>query len=161
MVEAVQQVLVDVLKVPTGVITGLVVEFTPPPDSGAAGYVLNVPCGCSSELPLDQGIPLGVPGTWQISVKINNVDVGSRNHRAGELLAQGMPASEIGHALGQGTEAVDSVPLLASAARAARLDTPALDGLAALVEGRIDPDQWAATVTEPARPKRSRPVRAA
>ncbi len=85
----------------------------------------------------------------------------SRNRRAGELLAQGMAAAEIGHALGQGAEAVDSVPLLASAARAAQLDTPALDGLAALVEGRIEPDQWAATVTEPPRPKRSRPVRAA
>jgi hypothetical protein len=53
------------------------------------------------------------------------------------------------------------VPLLAGAARAAQLDTPALDGLAALVEGRIDPHQWAATVTEPSRSKRSRPVRAA
>ena len=72
-----------------------------------------------------------------------------------------MPASEIGHALGEGTEAVDSVPLLASAAHAAQLDTPALEGLAALVEGRIDPHQWAATVSEPPRPKRSRPVRAA
>ena len=74
---------------------------------------------------------------------------------------RGCPPREIGHALGQGTEAVDSVPLLATAAREARLDTPALDGLAALVEGRIEPEQWAATVTEPPRPKRSRPVRAA
>jgi glycerol-3-phosphate dehydrogenase (NAD(P)+) len=86
---------------------------------------------------------------------------GSRNRRAGELLGQGIPAAEIGQALGQAAEAVDSVPLLASAARAARLDAPALDGLAALVEGRIEPDQWAATVTKPARPKRSRPIRAA
>jgi 1-acyl-sn-glycerol-3-phosphate acyltransferase len=89
------------------------------------------------------------------------VDATSRNHRAGELLAQGVPAAEIGPALGQGTEAVDSVPLLASAAREARLASPALDGLAALVEGRIDPGQWAATVTEPRRPERTRPVRAA
>jgi glycerol-3-phosphate dehydrogenase len=101
----------------------------------------------------------GVAGAGALVASV--VDGGSRNHRAGELLAQGMPASEIGHALGQGTEAVDSVPLLASAARAAQLDTPALDGLAALVEGRIDPHQWAATVTDPPRPKRSRPVRAA
>jgi hypothetical protein len=72
-----------------------------------------------------------------------------------------VPAAEIGHALGQGTEAVDSVPLLASAAREAQLDAPALDRLAALVEGRIDPHQWAATVTEPPSSKRSRPVRAA
>ncbi|HEY2438970.1 MAG TPA: 1-acylglycerol-3-phosphate O-acyltransferase [Solirubrobacteraceae bacterium] len=89
------------------------------------------------------------------------VATGSRNRRAGELLGQGIPAAEIGRALGQAAEAVDSVPLLATAAREARLDAPALDGLAALVEGRIDPDQWAATVTEPVRPKRSRSVRAA
>jgi glycerol-3-phosphate dehydrogenase (NAD(P)+) len=86
---------------------------------------------------------------------------GSRNRRAGELLAQGISAEEIGRALGQAAEAVDSVPLLATAAREARLDAPALDGLAALVEGRIEPGQWAATVTEPPRPKRSRPIRAA
>ncbi len=86
---------------------------------------------------------------------------GSRNRRAGELLAQGIPASEIGRALGQAAEAVDSVPLLATAARQAHLDSPALDGLAALVEGRIDPDQWAATVTEPPRRKRSRSIQAA
>ncbi len=89
------------------------------------------------------------------------VSSGSRNRRAGELLAQGMPAAEIGQALGQAAEAVDSVPMLATAAREARLDSPALDGLAALVEGRIDPDQWAATVTEPPRRKRARSVQAA
>jgi glycerol-3-phosphate dehydrogenase (NAD(P)+) len=88
------------------------------------------------------------------------VDGSSRNHRAGELLAQGVPAAEIAHALGQGTEAVDSVPLLATAARNARLDTPALDGLTALVEGRIEPEEWAATVTAPGRSKR-RSIRAA
>ncbi len=72
-----------------------------------------------------------------------------------------MPAEEIGAALGHAAEAVDSVPLLASAARERRLDTPALDGLAALVEGRIEPERWAATVTEPARRRRPRPSRAA
>jgi glycerol-3-phosphate dehydrogenase (NAD(P)+) len=86
---------------------------------------------------------------------------GSRNRRAGELLAQGVPAGEIGLALGHAAEAVDSVPMLASAARDAQLDTPALDSLAALVEGRIDPARWTATVTEPTRPSRSRPIRAA
>jgi glycerol-3-phosphate dehydrogenase len=85
----------------------------------------------------------------------------SRNRRAGELLAQGVPAAEIGPFLGHAAEAVDSVPMLAEAARSARLDTPALDGLAALVEGRIEPEQWTETVTQPARRTRSRPVRAA
>ena len=89
------------------------------------------------------------------------VATGSRNRRAGELLAQGVPADEIGPALGQAAEAVDSVPLLASAARGAGVDTPALDGLAALVEGRIEPERWTATVAEPARRRRPRPSRAA
>jgi glycerol-3-phosphate dehydrogenase len=86
---------------------------------------------------------------------------GSRNRRAGELLAQGMPSQEIGAALGHAAEAVDSVPLLADAARQARLETPALDGLAALVQGRIEPERWTATVTEPARRKSRRSNRAA
>jgi 1-acyl-sn-glycerol-3-phosphate acyltransferase len=86
---------------------------------------------------------------------------GSRNRRAGEMLAQGMPASEIGRALGQSAEAVDSVPLLATVARNARLETPALEGLAALVEGRVDPERWTETVTEPGPTKPSRSVRAA
>ncbi|HYZ79904.1 MAG TPA: 1-acyl-sn-glycerol-3-phosphate acyltransferase [Solirubrobacteraceae bacterium] len=101
----------------------------------------------------------GVAGAGALVASL--VDSGSRNHRAGELLAKGVPAAEIGTVLGQGTEAVESVPLLASAAREARLDSPALDGLAALVEGRIDAHQWAARVTEPPRRKRSRPMRAA
>jgi glycerol-3-phosphate dehydrogenase (NAD(P)+) len=57
--------------------------------------------------------------------------------------------------LGEGAEAADSVALLAGAARAARLDAPALDGLAALLEGRIGPEQWTATFTEPPSPPRS------
>jgi 1-acyl-sn-glycerol-3-phosphate acyltransferase len=85
----------------------------------------------------------------------------SRNRRAGELLAQGMPSQEIGPYLGHAAEAVDSVPLLADAARRAQLDTPALDGLAALVQGRIEPEHWTATVTKPVVPKAKRPVRAA
>jgi glycerol-3-phosphate dehydrogenase len=89
------------------------------------------------------------------------VSSGSRNRRAGELLAQGVPAAEIAPVLGHAAEAVDSVPLLAAAARDAHLQAPALDGLAALVEGRIDPDRWAETVTDPARRKRTRPIRAA
>jgi glycerol-3-phosphate dehydrogenase (NAD(P)+) len=89
------------------------------------------------------------------------VAAGSRNRRAGELLAQGVLAADIGPVLGHAVEAVDSVPLLAEAARGARLETPALDGLAALVEGRIGPEQWTETVTQPTRRKRSRSVQAA
>jgi glycerol-3-phosphate dehydrogenase (NAD(P)+) len=85
----------------------------------------------------------------------------SRNRRAGELLAQGVPSQEIGAVLGHAAEAMDSVPLLAEAARNAHLDSPALEGLAALVEGRIEPEHWTASVTDPGLPKRRQPSRAA
>ena len=53
------------------------------------------------------------------------------------------------------------MPLLASVARSEHLPTPALDSLAALVEGRIEPERWTATITDPSRPRRKGTVRAA
>ena len=44
----------------------------------------------------------------------------SRNRRAGELLAQGVPAAEIPDRIGQAVEALDVVPLLAEALRPRR-----------------------------------------
>ena len=75
---------------------------------------------------------------------------GSRNRRAGELLAQGFAPDEIAAALGQAAESVDSVPLLAEMLAQARVDAPATAALAALVEGRIDATQWTETVVNPA-----------
>ena len=72
----------------------------------------------------------------------------SRNRRAGELLAQGVPGPEISQALGHTAEAVDAIPLLAHVAREEHVDAPALESLAALVEGRIEPDHWTATITK-------------
>jgi glycerol-3-phosphate dehydrogenase (NAD(P)+) len=89
------------------------------------------------------------------------VSPNERNRKAGELLAQGVPAAEISGALGHAVEAVDAAPLLASAARSAHLETPALDSLTALIEGRIEPEQWTATVTEPPRPTRNSSIQAA
>jgi 1-acyl-sn-glycerol-3-phosphate acyltransferase len=84
----------------------------------------------------------------------------SRNRRAGELLAQGVPGAEISQALGQTAEAMDAVPLLAHVARDEHLSTPALNNLADLVEGKIAPDRWTATITT-ARPRRKGTIRAA
>jgi 1-acyl-sn-glycerol-3-phosphate acyltransferase len=78
----------------------------------------------------------------------------SRNRRAGELLAQGIPGAEISQALGHTAEGVDAVPLLAQVARGEHVDTPALDSLAKLVEGKIAPELWTSTITKPARPTR-------
>ncbi len=101
----------------------------------------------------------GLAGTGDLVATV--VSPHSRDRRAGELLAQGVPAAEIDTALGHAVEAVDSAPLLASAARRERVETPALDSLAALIEGRIEPEQWTATVTEAPRPPRKSTVRAA
>ncbi|MHB8693135.1 MAG: NAD(P)H-dependent glycerol-3-phosphate dehydrogenase [Solirubrobacteraceae bacterium] len=86
---------------------------------------------------------------------------GSRNRRAGELLAQGVPIAQIVPMLGQAVESIDTVALLTAVAREAHVDTPALDSLEALVEGRIEPERWTAAVTEPAARDRARSARAA
>ncbi len=80
---------------------------------------------------------------------------GSRNRRAGELLARGVPASEIAAALGHAAEAVDSVPLLAAMLAQAGVAAPATSGLAALVEGRIAPEDWTSIVTQSRPPART------
>jgi 1-acyl-sn-glycerol-3-phosphate acyltransferase len=93
----------------------------------------------------------GLAGTGDLVATV--VAGASTNGRARELLARGAEGNELGAALGLAAGAVDSVPLLAGAAREARLNAPVLDRLAALVQGEIGPERWAATVTEPARPK--------
>ena len=60
-----------------------------------------------------------------------------------------MPAAEIGAALGQTAEAVDSVPLLAERLREAGVDAPVLRGLAGIIEGRVEPERWTASLTAP------------
>jgi glycerol-3-phosphate dehydrogenase len=86
----------------------------------------------------------------------------SRNRRAGELLAKGVAGSEIEPALGQTAEAVHCVPLLADRVREAGVDAPVLRGLASVIEGKVDPERWTASLTAP-RPaaKKREKVRAA
>ena len=86
---------------------------------------------------------------------------GSRNRRAGELLAQGMPADEIGAALGQTAEAVASVPLLAARLKEAGVDAPVLQGLAGIIEGNVEPDRWRASLTAPKKAKKAQSAKAA
>jgi 1-acyl-sn-glycerol-3-phosphate acyltransferase len=66
----------------------------------------------------------------------------SRNRRAGELLASGLPAAGVSSALGSTAEAVESVPLLAAACAREGVAAPATEALSALIEGRIAPDRW-------------------
>ena len=79
----------------------------------------------------------------------------SRNRRAGELLAEGIPAVDIPDRIGQAVEALESVPLLARALRSAGLEAPVNSALADLIEGSLPLEEWIAvvraTVPPPAR----------
>ena len=68
----------------------------------------------------------------------------SRNRRAGELLGGGTPATEIPALIGQASEGLDAVPLLAAAIVASGSQAEALKGLAALIGGEIDAESWVA-----------------
>jgi glycerol-3-phosphate dehydrogenase (NAD(P)+) len=80
---------------------------------------------------------------------------GSRNRRAGELLGAGVAADQIPGRIGQASEGLDTVPLLAESMARAGLEAPALDGLAALIDGRIDPGEWVAGLRRAERARRA------
>jgi glycerol-3-phosphate dehydrogenase (NAD(P)+) len=84
----------------------------------------------------------------------------SRNRRAGELLAQGVPTAEIPGRIGQAVEALESVPLLAKALSVAQIDAPVNTALARLIDGTLPLEEWIAVVraTVPP-PARWRPVK--
>jgi glycerol-3-phosphate dehydrogenase (NAD(P)+) len=79
----------------------------------------------------------------------------SRNRRAGELLAAGVPAAEIPARVGQTVESLESVPLLARALERAGMEAPVTTALGRLISGQLPLDDWVAlvraTVPPPAR----------
>jgi glycerol-3-phosphate dehydrogenase (NAD(P)+) len=78
-----------------------------------------------------------------------------RNRRAGELLGQGTPAEEIPAQIGQASEGLDAVPLLAAATSAAGGPAEALSGLAALIRGEINAEAWVAGLRRVERSRRA------
>ncbi|MBV8430391.1 MAG: NAD(P)-binding domain-containing protein [Solirubrobacterales bacterium] len=70
----------------------------------------------------------------------------SRNRRAGELLAEGVPAAEIPARVGQAIEALETVPLLAKALGSAGIEAPVTNALSRLIEGDLPLDEWVAVV---------------
>ncbi len=82
----------------------------------------------------------------------------SRNRRAGELLADGVPAAEIPAVIGQAVEALESVPLLARALESAGVGAPVTGALGRLISGELPLEAWVAlvraTVPPPARWRR-------
>ncbi|HEX6229494.1 MAG TPA: 1-acyl-sn-glycerol-3-phosphate acyltransferase [Solirubrobacterales bacterium] len=80
-----------------------------------------------------------------------------RNRRAGELLGTGTPADEIPGVIGQASEGLDAVPLLARAISASDGPPGALSGLAALIAGEIDGAEWVARLRRVERSRRADP----
>ncbi|HVY78661.1 MAG TPA: 1-acyl-sn-glycerol-3-phosphate acyltransferase [Solirubrobacterales bacterium] len=78
-----------------------------------------------------------------------------RNRRAGELLGRGTPAAEIPAKIGQASEGLDAVPLLATATAAVGGRAEALSGLAALIRGEIDAEAWVAGLRRVERTRRA------
>jgi glycerol-3-phosphate dehydrogenase len=70
----------------------------------------------------------------------------SRNRRAGELLGRGVPADQIAALLEETPESLDAVPLLVRAFDEAGLEAPATHDLGALIDGRLGPEEWVASV---------------
>ena len=70
----------------------------------------------------------------------------SRNRRAGELLGRGVPADQIAAILEETPESLDAVPLLVRAFEEAGLEAPATKDLGALIDGRLGPEEWVASV---------------
>jgi glycerol-3-phosphate dehydrogenase (NAD(P)+) len=95
----------------------------------------------------------GLAGVGDLTATI--LAPGSRNRRAGELLGAGTPAEQIPEIIGQASEALDSVPLMARAVAASGVDSSAMQRLANLVEGEISPGEWMARVRRAERERRA------
>jgi glycerol-3-phosphate dehydrogenase (NAD(P)+) len=70
----------------------------------------------------------------------------SRNRRAGELLAAGVPSAEIPAQIGQAVEALESVPLLGQALERAGVNAPVTVALGRLISGELPLTDWVALV---------------
>jgi 1-acyl-sn-glycerol-3-phosphate acyltransferase len=96
---------------------------------------------------------VGLAGVGDLTATV--MAPGSRNRRAGELLGAGRPADAIRAEIGQASEGLDSVPLIAETVSAAGVEAGGLEGLAALIEGRIGTDEWVAGLRRAERSRRA------
>ncbi|MBJ7332347.1 MAG: glycerol-3-phosphate dehydrogenase [Solirubrobacteraceae bacterium] len=87
---------------------------------------------------------VGLAGTGDLVATV--LAPNSRNRRAGELLAAGVPGTEIPERVGQAVESLESVPLLARALQRAGVEAPVTSGLARLISGDLPLDEWVALV---------------
>jgi len=95
----------------------------------------------------------GLAGVGDLTATI--LAPGSRNRRAGELLGKGTPAAQIPGKVGQASEGLDAVPLIAETMMRAGIDAPRLEGLAALIAGEIEATEWIAGLRRAERARRA------
>jgi glycerol-3-phosphate dehydrogenase (NAD(P)+) len=96
---------------------------------------------------------VGLAGVGDLTATV--LAPGSRNRRAGELLGNGTPVDAIRAEIGQASEGLDSVPLLAETIAAAGVEAAGLQGLAALIAGEIGTDEWVAGLRRAERSRRA------
>jgi glycerol-3-phosphate dehydrogenase (NAD(P)+) len=65
----------------------------------------------------------------------------SRNRTVGRLLAQGLPLAQILTELGHVAEGVVTAPMVLQRARAAGVEMPITEAVAAVIDGRLKPAQ--------------------
>jgi copper transport protein len=72
-------VRVEVDEPKTG-IAGLAIDFSPPANTTVPAVTLNVPLTAAgiAVLPIEQGIPLGSPGVWTVTVRFGASQIGSK-----------------------------------------------------------------------------------
>ena len=72
-------VRVEVDKPKTG-IAGLAIDFSPPAGATVPSVTLNVPLTAAgvAVLPIEQGLPLGSPGVWTVTVRFGATPIGSK-----------------------------------------------------------------------------------
>jgi glycerol-3-phosphate dehydrogenase len=96
---------------------------------------------------------VGLAGVGDLTATV--LAPGSRNRRAGELLGNGTSADQIRAEIGQASEGLDSVPLIAKTIEATGADADGLRGLAALIAGEIGTDEWVAGLRRAERSRRA------
>jgi copper transport protein len=76
---------------PETAIAGLAIDFSPPAGTTVAAVTLNVPLTVAgvAVLPVEQGIPLGSPGVWTVTVRFGTEPIGSKT----VLITDGTTAS--------------------------------------------------------------------
>lgn len=139
--------------------TGATEAQGPNAAGAAAGHIFAEVWRYAESLGARPESMIGLAGTGDLVATV--LAPQSRNHRAGELLARGVPAAEIPARIGQAVEALESVPLLASTLERNGVQAPVTGALGRLISGELPLEEWVAlvraTVPPPARWRRRQP----